>query len=149
VDAVADRLQSAAIHLSRRLRAQDEALGISAPRLSALSMLVFTGPQRVGQLARAEQVEPPTMTRLVDGLERDGYVAREPDPDDARAVRVRVTDAGVDALTVGKERRVAAFVSMLGTLPPRDLASLGRGIEALERALDPHARGTAHRTDPV
>jgi hypothetical protein len=68
VDAVADRLHSAAIHLLRRLRVEDEALGISAPRLSALSVLVFAGPRRVGELAEAEQVEPPT--RLVDGMER-------------------------------------------------------------------------------
>ena len=56
VDAVADRLHSAAIHLLRRLRVEDEALGISAPRLSALSVLVFAGPRRVGELAEAEQV---------------------------------------------------------------------------------------------
>ena len=82
---MADRLHSAAIHLLRRLRVEDEALGISAPRLSALSVLVFAGPRRVGELAEAEQVEPPTMTRLVDGMERDGYVVRGPDPDDRRA----------------------------------------------------------------
>ena len=55
---MADRLHSAAIHLLRRLRVEDEALGISAPRLSALSVLVFAGPRRVGELAEAEQVEP-------------------------------------------------------------------------------------------
>ena len=77
---MADRLHSAAIHLLRRLRVEDEALGISAPRLSALSVLVFAGPRRVGELAEAEQVEPPTMTRLVDGMERDGYVARAARP---------------------------------------------------------------------
>jgi DNA-binding MarR family transcriptional regulator len=135
VDAVADRLHSAAIHLLRRLRTEDEALGISAPRLSALSVLVFSGPMRIGELAQLEQVEPPTMTRLVDGLARAGYVAREPDPDDARAVRVLATDAGVAALTEGRRRRVEAFASLLGSLPSRDLASLSRGVDALERAL--------------
>ena len=98
VDAVADRLHSAAIHLLRRLRVEDEALGISAPRLSALSVLVSAGPRRVGELAEAEQVEPPTMTRLVDGMERDGYVTRRPDPDDGRAVIVGATSKGVRAL---------------------------------------------------
>ena len=136
VDAVADRLHSAAIHLLRRLRVEDEALGISAPRLSVLSVLVFAGPMRIGELAHAEQVEPPTMTRLVDGLQRDGYVVREPDPDDARAVRVRATDAGTAALTEGRRRRVAAFSDLLGTLPHRELTALGRGVDALERALD-------------
>jgi DNA-binding MarR family transcriptional regulator len=135
VDAVADRLHSAAIHLLRRLRVEDEALGISAPRLSALSVLVFAGPQRVGQLAQIEQVEPPTMTRLVDGLERDGYVVRSPDPDDARAVKVAPTDRGRDALLEGRRRRVEAFSGLLATLPRKELDQLRRGVAALERAL--------------
>src|ERR671919_2795330 len=94
VGRVADRLHSAAIHLLRRLRVEDEALGISAPRLSVLSVLVFAGPKRIGELARIEQVEPPTMTKLVDGLVRDGLAIREADADDARAVRVRATPVG-------------------------------------------------------
>ena len=132
---MADRLHSAAIHLLRRLRVEDEALGISAPRLSALSVLVFAGPQRIGELAQIEQVEPPTMTRLVDGLERDGYVRRSPDPDDARAVKVAPTHRGRDALLEGRRRRVEAFGSLLARLPRKDLDQLGRGVAALERAL--------------
>ncbi len=133
---MADRLHSAAIHLLRRLRVEDEALGISAPRLSVLSVLVFAGPQRIGELARIEQVEPPTMTRLVDGLERDGYVARSPDPDDARAVVVAATERGREALIEGRRRRVESFGSMLGKLPARELAQLARGVQVLERVLD-------------
>jgi DNA-binding MarR family transcriptional regulator len=135
VDAVADRLHSAAIHLLRRLRVEDEALGISAPRLSALSVLVFAGPKRIGELAQIEQVEPPTMTRLVDGLQRDGYVTRSPDPDDARAVRVETTARGRAAMLEGRRRRVEAFSALLAGLPQRELATLARGVAALERAL--------------
>jgi DNA-binding MarR family transcriptional regulator len=135
VDAVADRLHAAAIHLSRRLRVLDEALGSSAPRFSALSVLVAAGALRIGELARAEQVEAPTMTRLIDALARDGYVERTDDPDDARAIMVRPTDAGVHALTQERRRRVEAFAGFLGSLPARDLAMLGRGVDALERAL--------------
>lgn len=132
---MADRLHSAAIHLSRRLRVEDEALGISAPRLSALSALVANGPMRIGELAHAEQVEPPTMTRLVDALERDGYVRRSPDPDDARAITVEVTERGREALLEGRRRRVEAFSALLASLPQKDLAQLARGVAALERAL--------------
>ena len=135
VDAVADRLHSAAIHLLRRLRVEDEALGISAPRLSALSVLVFAGPRRVGELAEAEQVEPPTMTRLVDGMERDGYVVRTPDPDDRRAVIVRATAKGVRALKKGRSRRVAALAAGLTTLSPQQLATLAAGVDLLERVI--------------
>lgn len=135
MDAVADRLHSAAIHLLRRLRVEDEALGISAPRLSALSVLVFAGPMRIGELAQMERVEAPTMTRLVDGLEREGYVTRSADPGDARAVRVMATDRGRDALIEGRRRRVEAFSELLSTLPRRELGQLARGVAALERAL--------------
>ncbi len=132
---MADRLHSAAIHLLRRLRVEDEALGISAPRLSILSVLVFAGPKRIGELARMEQVEPPTMTRLVDGLVRDGLAVREPDPDDARAVRVRATPTGARTLRRGRARRVETLRSTLATLSPEELAALGEGVDVLERIL--------------
>jgi DNA-binding MarR family transcriptional regulator len=135
VGRVADRLHSAAIHLLRRLRVEDEALGISAPRLSVLSVLVFAGPKRIGELARVEQVEPPTISRLVDGLVRDGLAVREPDPDDARAVRVRATPTGARTLRRGRARRVETLRTRLATLSPTELAALGEGVEVLERIL--------------
>jgi DNA-binding MarR family transcriptional regulator len=137
VDAVAERLHSAAVHLLRRLRVEDEALGISAPRLSVLSVLELTGPRRIGELAAVEQVEPPTMSRLIDALQADGLVVREPDPEDARAVVVRATDAGTAALLEGRGQRVHAFATALGSLSHRDLTALGRGIDVLARALRP------------
>jgi DNA-binding MarR family transcriptional regulator len=135
VGRVADRLHSAAIHLLRRLRVEDEALGISAPRLSLLSVLVFAGPKRIGELARVEQVEPPTISRLVDGLVRDGLAVREPDPDDARAVRVRATPTGARTLRRGRARRVETLQTRLAALSPTELATLGEGVEVLERIL--------------
>jgi DNA-binding MarR family transcriptional regulator len=146
VEAVADRLHSAAIHLLRRLRVEDVALGISAPRLSALSVLVFGGPRRIGELAAAEQVEPPTMTRLIDGLERDGYVVREPDPGDRRAVRVRATAKGARALRRGRALRVEALARGLRTLSRQELAALARGVEAMERVLGAGERAGGART---
>jgi DNA-binding MarR family transcriptional regulator len=135
VGRVADRLHSAAIHLLRRLRVEDEALGISAPRLSVLSVLVFAGPKRIGELARIEQVEPPTMTRLVDGLVRDGLALRGADPDDARAVSVRATPIGARTLRRGRARRVETLRTSLASLSPAELAALGEGVEVLERVL--------------
>jgi DNA-binding MarR family transcriptional regulator len=144
---VADLLHSAAIHLLRRLRVEDEALGISAPRLSAMSVLVFGGPQRIGALARAEQVEPPTMTRLVDGLVRDGLAVREADPDDARAVRVRATDRGRRMLQRGRRRRVETLRDRLAGLSPAELAALDRGVDVLQRVLGD--RGSAHADEDL
>ena len=132
---IADRLHSAAIHLLRRLRKVDEATGLSAARLSALSVLVFGGPTTVGALARAEQVSAPTMSRLLSGLERDGFVAREADEEDARAVRVRATTKGTRVLQQGRERRVTELVDLLEGLSAEELRTLRSAAELMERVL--------------
>jgi DNA-binding MarR family transcriptional regulator len=132
---VADRLHSAAIHLLRRIRKVDEASGLSAARLSALSVLVFGGPTTVGALARAEQVSAPTMSRLVSGLERDGFVVREAAEDDARAVRVRATPKGRRVLVQGRARRVAELAALFDDISADELLTLGSAAEILERVL--------------
>ena len=132
---VADRLHSAAIHLLRRIRKVDEASGLSAARLSALSVLVFGGPTTVGALARAEQVSAPTISRLVSGLERDGFVVREVDEEDARAVRVRATPKGRRVLAQGRERRVAELVQLLEDVSADELRTLGSAAAIMERVL--------------
>src|SRR5258705_13519564 len=91
---IADRLHSAAIHLLRRLRVEDKAMGLTAPRASALSVLVFRGPVTMSQLAEAEQVRRPTITRLVDGLERRGLVRRGRDARAGRAEPLETTGPG-------------------------------------------------------
>ena len=133
VEAVADRLHSAALHLLRRLRAEDAALGVSPPRLSALSVVVAAGPIAIGALATAESVSAPTMSRLVDGLERDGLVERRPDPDDARGVLVVPTAEGRRVLGEGRSRRVRLLAAGLRTLSPTELAAIRRGAELMER----------------
>lgn len=135
-DVVADRLHSAAIHLLRRLRHEDWASGLSPARLSALSVLVFGGPCTLGELARAEGVRPPTMTRLVQGLVRDGLVERAPDASDGRLVRLRATAAGERVLREGRQRRVARLAAALATLDVADRARLADAVDLLERVLD-------------
>jgi DNA-binding MarR family transcriptional regulator len=133
--ALADRLHSAAIHLLRRLRVQDDASGLSAPRLSALSVIVFRGPLALGELARAEQVRPPTITRLVRDLERDGLVRRRVDPGDRRVQRVQATRAGERLLQAGRARRVAALTESVRRLPAADRKLLERATRVLERVI--------------
>src|SRR5574339_108325 len=87
-NALADRWHSLAIHLLRRLRREDVNAGLTGPRLSALSVVVFGGLITLGDLAAAEQVKPPTMTRLVRALEEEGLVRREADASDGRVVRL-------------------------------------------------------------
>lgn len=134
IDGVADRVHSAAIHLLRRLRREDDASGLSAPRLSALSVVVFAGPLTLGALATVEQVRPPTMTRLVGALARDGLVRRRADPGDARRAIVEATARGRSLIAEGRERRIALLAGRLATLTAEELATLERAAELLERA---------------
>jgi DNA-binding MarR family transcriptional regulator len=133
MERVADRLHSAALHLLRRLRAEDDALGVSPPRLSALSVVVYAGPIGIGALAAAEGVAPATMSRLIDGLERERLVRREPDPDDARGVLVRATPKGERILKKGRRQRVRTLAAGLSRLSQAELESVVRWTELIER----------------
>ena len=131
-EVIADRLHSAAIHLLRRLRREDATTGLSAPRLSALSVIVFGGPLTLGELANAEQVRPPTMTRLVSALEDQGLVTREADADDKRLTRIRATQRGRALLFRGRARRVAALTAEVRGLEPGERAELSRALAILD-----------------
>jgi DNA-binding MarR family transcriptional regulator len=137
---VADRLHSAAVHLLRRLRRQDEAMGLTGPRASALSVLVFGGPVTLGALAQAEQVSAPTVTRLVVGMERDGLVRRDKDPKDGRVVWLHATAKGARLLHAGRRRRVAALEADMAALAPPERDTLAAAAEILERVLARTAR---------
>ena len=95
---VADRLHSAAIHLLRYARKRDVLARVGPARLSALSVLVFGGPMALGQLAAAEQVKAPRMSRIVAGLKRSGLARIETDGKDARRIRVTATARGARLL---------------------------------------------------
>ena len=134
-EAVADRLHSAAIHLLRRLRLEDQASGLSPARASALSVLVFGGPRTLGELAVAEGVRPPTMSRLVAALEAEGLVARAGDPADRRVARLRSTARGKRLLARGRERRIGRLVALLAGLDARAVKVLGEAADRIEEVL--------------
>lgn len=129
----ADRLHSAAIHLLRRLRREDTATGLAPARLSALSVLVFGGPMNVTSLAAAEQVRPPTMTRVVQALEADGLVRREADAGDARGTVLVATAAGRRIMEAGRRRRVRRLAIELAGLPAAERQVLERAAAILEK----------------
>jgi len=134
--AIADRLHSAAIHLLRRVRKQDVATGEGPARLSALSVLVFGGPKTLGELAAAEQVKPPTMSRIVAGLARSRLIEITADPRDARRMRIRATARGTRLLHKGRQLRIEYLASHLEALAPEELAKLGEGVEILKKLLE-------------
>ncbi len=130
---VADALHSAAIHLLRGVRKEDEESGVGPARLSALSVLVFGGPVRLTDLARIEQVKPPTMTKIVAGLEAAGLVRRRPDANDARAVRLEATARGTRLLQEGRRRRVSRLAAALEALTPDEVETVARAAAIVER----------------
>ena len=135
VAGVADRLHSAAIHLLRRVRKQDAETGEGPARLSALSVLVFGGPVSLGQLAAAEQVKPPTMSRIVAGLKRSGLVEIVSDRSDARRLQIRATAKGTRLLQAGRRRRIEYLAEHLEMLGEQEVESLQRAVEILDRVL--------------
>ena len=134
-DELADRWHSLAIHLLRRLRREDVKAGLTGPRLSALSVIVFGGPITLGDLAAAEQVRPPTMTRLVRALEGEQLVRREKDPSDGRIVRLRATAKGESLLHEGRTRRVRRLGEPLGELTAAERATLESAAAILARVI--------------
>ena len=134
-DHLADRWHSLAIHLLRRLRREDTKVGLTGPRLSALSVVVFGGPITLGELATAEQVKPPTMTRLVRALEDEGLVRREGDPNDGRIARLRATAKGESLLHAGRARRVRRLATPIGELTTSERETLRAAAEILARVV--------------
>ncbi len=137
VEEVADQLHSTAIRLLRLVRVQDTTSGIAPARLSALSVMVFGGPVSLRELARAEQVRPPTMSRIVDALEAQGLARRTINTKDRRAVLIAATKRGQSLLQEGRARRVKFLASYLVKLEPAELRILAEGLAAMQRALQP------------
>jgi DNA-binding MarR family transcriptional regulator len=99
-------------------------------------VVVFGGPVTLGQLARTEQVKPPTMSRIVTGLEKDGLVRREGDKHDKRLTRIHATPRGQKVLAAGRARRVELLARGVEKLSATELADLGRGAQLLRQLTD-------------
>jgi DNA-binding MarR family transcriptional regulator len=131
----ADRLHSAAIHLLRRLRVRDRESGVGPAQLSALSVLVLGGgPRSLGELAEAEQVRPPTMSRIVAGLVRAGLVRRGK-TEDGRRVRLEATAKGTRILQEGRLRRVESLAKALALLSEEEKQQLGKLAVLLQQVI--------------
>jgi len=108
---------------------------LSRTAASVLASLRDNGPMRITALAAAETVAQPSMTTLVARMERDGLVDREPDPTDARAVLVRVTDEGRERLAGIRAARAAAVEARLARLNPEERAVLEAALPVLDKLI--------------
>jgi DNA-binding MarR family transcriptional regulator len=132
---LADRLHSTAIHLLRQVRVQDATSGLAPARLSALSVLVFGGAMSLNDLARAEQVRPPTMSRIVDALKSEGLLRRTVNQQDRRAVVLEATEKGTAILWQGRKRRVKFLAKHLSRLSEQERKQIEAAIKAIQKAM--------------
>jgi DNA-binding MarR family transcriptional regulator len=124
-----------AIVMLRKLRNVDEANGFSGPRASALSVLVFRGPQSLGDLAAAEGVKPPTMSRLVKAMQAEGLVESQVAEHDQRAVRIAPSAKGRRLMLRAREKRLAAIRELLRDASAEEKKALETVVGLLGRAL--------------
>lgn len=132
---LASSLRVSVARLNRRLRTErgDTEPSVSAGGVAVLGLLNRDGDRTVGQLASAERVQPPSMTRTVTCLEQDGLVERHAHPSDGRQVMIRLTQSGRDLLAADRRRRDAWLACRLRELSPEDRAALRQAAPILER----------------
>lgn len=135
-ETLAELLHSTAIRLLRTVRRVDESSGLTAPRLSALSVIVFNGTITLGKLAGAEQVRPPTMTRIVNALEEQELVIKAQDPGDGRVIRIAATTKGKRVLIRGRARRVQFLTEQIRHLEKVEQQNLSAALVTIQELID-------------
>lgn len=112
--------------------------GLSRTAASVLGILRREGPLRVTTLASREHVAQPSMSVLVQRLEKRGLVARSEDPDDRRACRVTITEAGEEVLQRRADERAAWLRGRLERLDASERHAIERALPQLDRLLNDH-----------
>jgi DNA-binding MarR family transcriptional regulator len=130
---LASALRISVMRLARRLRAERAETGLSLTQLSTLAALERHGPSTPGALAEHEKVQPPSMTRIVAGLEERGLVERSKHPTDGRQVVVAATDAARVLLRADRRRREEWLSRRLAELTPEERDALRAVAPLLER----------------
>ncbi len=130
---LASALRVSVMRFARRLRNEREDTSLTLTQLSTMGTLARRGPITLGELAAAERIQPPSMTRIVSGLEALGLVDREPDANDRRLVIVRLSDKGKAMLAADRRRRDAWLNQRLRELTADEREALRRAVPILEK----------------
>ena len=131
---LAAELRLGVMRLRRRLageRHPDNELSIN--QMGVLGVLARLGTMTVGELAAAEKVQPPSMTRTVNCLEEGGYVVRRKHESDGRQVVVALSEQGKETLANDRRRRDAWLAQRLRELTPDERAVLRQAAPIIER----------------
>ena len=131
---LAQALRPSVMRLARRLRQmRDDSVDLNSNQLSAMAVLLNSGDLLMGELAAAEKMQPPSMTRIVNGLEARGFVARRPHPDDRRQCLVTLSGEGRKLLLANRRRRDEWLAIRIAQLAPGEREVLREAIEILEK----------------
>lgn len=132
---LAAQLRLSVTRLARRLRQKSD-VEATASQISALATIERLGPLTIGELSAAERVQPPSMTRIVAGLEELDLILRETDERDRRVARVRVAPLGQRVLERSRSKKNAYLAARLGSLNDEERAALAHAADILERLLE-------------
>jgi DNA-binding MarR family transcriptional regulator len=131
---LAHGLRPSVMRLARRLRQmRDDSVGLNSNQLSAIAVLLNSGDMLMGELAAAEKMQPPSMTRIINGLETRGFVARRPHPEDRRQCLVTLSDEGRKILLANRRRRDEWLAIRIAQLAPAEREVLREAIAILEK----------------
>ena len=117
----AARLRRAVTRLNRRLRASSLG-GVTPAQASLLALVDSLDHPSLGDLAAAEQIQPPSVTRLIRSMEAQDLVVRSTDPEDRRCTRVRLTPRGKREIAAIRQRKTAFLERRLQSLSPAERA---------------------------
>ena len=136
-DSDAPDLRIAVMRLARRLRTERASDAMTPSQMAVLATLLRSGPMSPGELADAERVQPPSMTRILHSLLAQDMVSREPHPTDRRQVRYQATAQAEKMVQQDRQRRDRWLSRRLAELTDEELQAIGEAIPLLNRlALD-------------
>ena len=131
---LAHALRGSVLRLARRLRqVRADSSDLQSNQLSVMAVLLNEGDLLMGELAARERIQPPSMTRIVNGLEERGYVARRPDPSDRRQCLVTVTEAGRRIILANRQRRDEWLTVRIADLDPAERTVLRQAVAILDK----------------
>ena len=131
---LAHALRPSVLRLARRLRqVRADSSDLQSNQLSVMAVLLNEGDLLMGELAARERIQPPSMTRIVNGLEERGYVARRPDPSDRRQCLVTVTESGRRIILANRQRRDEWLTVRIAELDPADRRVLRQAVAILDK----------------
>jgi DNA-binding MarR family transcriptional regulator len=133
---VAGHLRLATARLHRVLR-QNDGTDLSPTMVSALVTIARDGPLTLGELAAAEQVAPPSITKVATKLVAAGLAQRRIDDDDRRVAWIELTEHGRSHLAESRQRRTTWLAARLDGFTPEELACLQSAAELIERVVAP------------